>query len=93
MILSFLFADLVCAAAKSVVLDMSKLDMSKMITWNLVQGPISLNEASQDVTATSQTVRRSTSYTGWDSNGKHGNHLVPSAAQHDLLGFERDDSC
>ncbi len=64
-----------------------------MITWNLVQGSISLNEASQDVTATGQTVSHSTSYTGRDSDGKYSDHLVPSAAQHDLLGFEGDDSC
>ena len=69
------------------------LDMSSMITWNLVQGSISLNEAGQDVTATSQTICHSTNYTGRNSNGKYSNHLVPSAAQHDLLGLEGDDSC
>ena len=91
----FLFADVVCAADKSIMLNkMSKMnETSKMITWNFVQGPISLNEASQDVAATSQTVCCSTSYTGWNSNGKDSDHLVPSVAQHDLLGLEGDDSC
>ena len=64
-----------------------------MLTWNLVQGTIGLDEACHNVSPTGQAVHHATHHTGWNANGKDCNHLVPGAAKHDLLGLEGDDGC
>lgn len=62
--------------------------MQIKLTWNLVQSAISLNEACQEIPATGKAVKDASHDTGWNANSKDSNHLVPGAAQHDLLSLE-----
>lgn len=63
------------------------------ITWNLVQGTVGLNKASQNVSAAGQAVGNPTKDTCRNADGKDRYHLVPGAAQHDLLRLEGNDCC
>ena len=68
----------------------SGLGMCSECTGDLVKGAIGLDESCEQVPPTGQAVEDSAHHTGRDADGEDGNHLVPGAAQHDLLGFERD---
>ena len=62
-------------------------------TWNLVEGTIGLDEPREDVPAAGQAVEHPSHNACRDPNRKDCDHLVPSAAQHDLLCFERYEGC
>ena len=67
--------------------------LARRTTWNLVQSTVGLDEASHNIPAAGQAVGNPTKHTCRNPDGKDRNHLVPGAAQHDLLCLEGNDCC